>query len=110
MTEIHVTQMGITAYLAPSAQFNDNQSVAALVEKVQDCLAGHQVNQVIDLDSVASLNNMALKALLDIQDRLAERGGGLKVVNANALVQDIFLVTDFANFVEVMPPFSGRNR
>ena len=38
---------------------------------------------------------------IDIQGELARFGGNLKVVNANSLIRDIFLITSFSDYVAV---------
>ncbi len=108
MAEIVRSRIGVLTYLIPTGAFFDEESLAALKDTVADCIEGREVNLVLDFDNVPSLTGAALESLLDVQDMLSRHGGGLKVVNANALVQDIFLVTRVNDYIEVIDKSGGR--
>ncbi len=108
MIEIMHMRIGVLSYLAPSGPFCDDEGISILLGKVSACLEQRETRLVLDLDRVPALNGAALEALLDIQDRLSRLGGQLKVVNANALVRDIFAATGFGNYVEVIDKSDGR--
>lgn len=55
---------------------------------------------VIDLKEVPLLDSAGLEALLDIQHRLNESAGLLKLANLSQLCEDIFRVTGLAERIE----------
>ena len=53
------------------------------------------------MERVASLTGEVLEFLLDMQDTLVAGGGQLSVMQPNALLKDIFKITDFEKYIEV---------
>ncbi len=108
MAEILHTRMGVITYLAPTGCIAEAEGLESLKETVASCVASREIKLVLDLDRVPALTSLALETLLDIQDRLTRLGGSLKVVNPNALVEDIFRATGLHGYIEVMSKADGR--
>ena len=102
MAEINRTPIGVMTYLTPTGAFTDKKGLEALKKTIDACLADREVNLVLDLSSVATVNGATLEALLDARDKLASSGGSIKVVNANQIIREIFSITGFADHVSVM--------
>jgi len=102
MTEIVHTKIGIITYLAPTGPLTEPGAAEALQATIDTCLATKDINLVLDLSNVPTLTGMLIELFLDIQGNLARFGGSLKVVNANSLVRDIFLITSFNDYVAVL--------
>ena len=102
MTEIVHTKIGIITYLAPTGPLTEPGAAEALQTTIDTCLATKDINLVLDLSNVPTLTGMLIELFLDIQGNLARFGGSLKVVNANSLVRDIFLITSFNDYVAVL--------
>ncbi|HTP95818.1 MAG TPA: STAS domain-containing protein, partial [Burkholderiales bacterium] len=94
------TRVGAMTYLAPSGQLSGDGPVAELQAAVVSCIAAHQVQLVLDLATVQLVSGKALEVMLDSQARLGALGGGLKLLNPNSLVRDIFRATGFSGHVE----------
>jgi anti-anti-sigma factor len=107
MLEIMRTRIGVITYLAPIGPFIEEGELAILKEKIAACIADQEANLVIDLSKVPALNGMALEFMIDTQEQLARMGGELKVVNANALLKDIFLITGFDKYVAILDQATG---
>ena len=101
MTEIIRTNIGVATYLTPTGSISDKESLEALRAALGECLEAGVKNVVFVMERVPSLTGKALEFLLDTQDALVARGGQLSIMQPNALVKDIFKITDFEKFVEV---------
>ena len=102
MTEIVHTKIGIITYLAPTGPLIEAGATEALLATVDQCLASKDINLVLDLSNVPTLTGALVELFLDIQANLARFGGNLKVINANSLIRDIFLITSFNDYVAVL--------
>jgi len=102
MLEIMRTRIGVITYLAPIGPFIEEEGLNALKNMIGSCIAAQESNMVIDLNKVPALTGAALEFMIDTQEQLARLGGELKVVNANALLKDIFLITGFDKYVAVL--------
>jgi type IV pilus assembly protein PilB len=110
------TRVGAMTYLAPSGQLCADDTIAELEGAVATCIAGHRVQIVLDLATVPLVNGRALEVMLDSHARLKALGGGLKVLNPNALLADVFRLTGFSAYVDtgdqgaVPPPARRESR
>ncbi|NNG11728.1 MAG: Flp pilus assembly complex ATPase component TadA [Halobacteria archaeon] len=100
--EILRTRVGVMTHLAPRSALNTEEIVQELVDATTDCIQQREIQLIIDLSAVQVVNSLALEALIDIQDKLVRLGGWAKVIHPNSLVQDIFRITGFAEYVNVM--------
>lgn len=101
MTEIIRTNIGVTTYLTPTGAIADKEGIASLREAFDECMAAGAKKFVLVMERVPHLTGEVLELLLDMQDALVAGGGHLTVSNPNALVKDIFRVTDFEKYIEV---------
>ena len=101
MTEIVHTKIGIITYLAPTGPLTESGAAEALQATIAQCRAAKEINLVLDLSNVPTLTGKLVELFIDIQGELARFGGNLKVVNANSLIRDIFLITSFSDYVAV---------
>ena len=102
MFEIMRTRIGVITYLALIGPFIEEKDLAILKNKVASCIAAQESTLVIDLSKVPAMTGAALEFMIDTQEQLTRIGGELKVVNANALLKDIFMVTGFDKYVAVL--------
>ncbi|MDH3871190.1 MAG: ATPase, T2SS/T4P/T4SS family, partial [Gammaproteobacteria bacterium] len=96
------TKVGVMTHLAPRASLNTEDIIQELVDATTDCLAHREIQLIIDLSAVQVVNSQALETLIDIQDKLVRIGGWAKVIHPNTLVQDIFRITGFTEYVNIM--------
>jgi type IV pilus assembly protein PilB len=89
-------------HLAPRASLNTEEIIQELVDATTDCLAHREIQLVIDLSAVQVVNSQALETLIDIQDKLVRIGGWAKVIHPNTLVRDIFRITGFTEYVNIL--------
>ncbi len=100
--EILRTRVGVMTHLAPRSALNTEEIIQELVDATTDCIQQREIQLIIDLSAVQVVNSRALEALIDIQDKLVRLGGWAKVIHPNTLVQDIFRITGFSEYVNVM--------
>jgi type IV pilus assembly protein PilB len=93
MSKINRSKVGIATHLLPNGPLNAASAVRELQEGIESCLESNEIHLILDLSSVPLLNSEALEVLLDAQSQLLGVGGGLKVGNANAVIQDVFRIT-----------------
>ncbi len=96
------TRIGVMTHLAPRASLNTSDIVQELVSATEDCMAQREIQLIIDLSAVQLISSQALEALINMQDKLVRLGGWAKVIHPNTLVQDIFRITGFTEYVNVM--------
>jgi anti-anti-sigma factor len=101
MTEIIRTKIGVTTYFMPTGSLSDKESLASLRAAFDECIEADAKKVVINMERVTSLTGAALEFLLDMQDTLVAKGGQLSVMHPNALLKDIFKITDFEKYIEV---------
>lgn len=66
------------------------------------CVCGlDHPNVVIDLDNTETLDSKGLDAILEVQDRLHDAGGGVKLATTNAVNRKIFEVTRLDRQIEL---------
>jgi len=102
MLEIMRTRIGVITYLAPIGPFIDEDGLNTLKKTIDSCITSQESNLVIDLNKVPALTGAALELMIETQEELARQGGDLKVVNANALLKDIFRITGLDNYVAII--------
>ena len=102
MLEIMRTRIGVITYLAPIGPFIEEEGLNTFKNTISSCIDAQESNLVVDLNKVPALTGAALEFMIDTQEQLARLGGELKVVNANALLKDIFLVTGFDKYIAIL--------
>lgn len=102
MIEIIRSRIGVLTYLAPTGPLIDKDGLEQLKKTTDSCIAARETDLILDLSKVPLLNGAALETLLEIQDGLTRYGGGLKTVNANALIKDIFRISSFNDYVDTI--------
>ena len=101
MTEIIRTNVGVTTYLTPTGSIAGKEDLEALDAAFDECIEEGVKKVVVVMERVPALTGVALEFLLEKQDVLVARGGELSVMQPNALLKDIFRITDFDKYVEV---------
>ena len=102
MLEIMRTRIGVITYLAPIGPFIEEEGLNTFKNTINSCIAAQESNLVVDLNKVPAITGATLEFMIDTQEQLARLGGELKVVNANALLKDIFLVTGFDKYIAIL--------
>ncbi len=102
MNEIIQSRIGILTYLAPIGPLVESEGLDQLKKTTQSCIEKRETDLILDLAKVPLVNGAALDTLLEIQDSLTRYGGGLKTVNANALIKEIFRISGFNDYVDTI--------
>lgn len=74
---------------------------AAQAPRAQEFLDGIDEACVIDLGKLEYISSAGLGVLLRTHKRLMGRGGGLKLVNVNSHINDIFMYSGFDKLFEI---------
>lgn len=101
-TSVIRTRIGYMTYLAPKGVLTNELGLDELRNAVKSCIESQETQIVIDLANTQRLNSAALEALLEFQEQLVKVGGWLKVAQINALIREIFIITNFFEFVSVI--------
>ena len=102
MQKVLTDRVGVATRLLPSEGVSDQTSLEPVKEAISACLAQREMLLIIDLTNVPTLNSQALELLLDSQDELARRGGGLTLTNVNTINQDVLRITGVNDYVDVL--------
>lgn len=97
--EIVRTRAGAVTHLAPNAALTTDSMLGMLRSAFEECLTAREIHVIIDLAAVPLVNSAALESLLDCQDEILRLGGWLKVSHVNAVVSEIFRVTEFHDYI-----------
>ncbi len=101
-TNILQTRIGTMTYLAPVASLATLKDVEDFGNAVRECIERNETQLVLDLASVKVVSSMILNAMADAQNQLVRTGGWLKVVNLGPVVKDVFRLTRFTEYVNVL--------
>ncbi len=99
MAEVGRSKIGPATHLAPDGPLNSRGSLRKLQAAIESCHESDETHLVLDLTGVPHLNGEAIELMLDTQSQLHDRGGELRVVNANQVVADVFRITGLAEQV-----------
>ena len=76
---------------------------AAQCEKAQAFMDEVSEPRVLDFADLEYISSAGLGILLKTQKRLAESGGGLKIINVNNHIHDVFRFSGFHAIFEIEP-------
>ena len=74
---------------------------ASQAEKAQEFLAGVSEARIVDLKGLDYISSAGLATLLSTQKKLMESGSGLKLINVNSHINNIFQYTGFHQVFEI---------
>jgi anti-sigma B factor antagonist len=74
---------------------------ASQCEKAQSFMDAVSGPGVLDFDKLEYISSAGLGILLKTQKRLAESGGGLKIINVNNHINDVFHYSGFSAIFEI---------
>ena len=93
MFEIHIGEKGEVVC--------EGRLDASQAAKAQAFLDGLAAPDVIDMARLEYISSAGLGVLLRTQKRLLQSGGGLRVVNANRHIRDIFRYSGFDRIFQI---------
>ncbi len=102
MLQVLNDRVGVATRLLPSETLNDEAAIHVLSDAINACLDQRENLLIIDLVNVPTLNSNALELLLDSQDKLARRGGGLTLTSVNSINQDVLRITGVNDYVDIL--------
>ena len=104
---IRRTRIGVISHLTPAESLTSDGILDELREAADYCIENREIQVIVELSRVQVLNSRALETLLDIQDKLVPLGGWLKLAHASPIINEIFQITRFTEFVSVIDGESG---
>ncbi len=99
-------RVGAMTHLFPRGNLTNDEALEALVQAVDESIAAHEFQLIVDLVSVGQVNSRGLETLFDLRQQLVRHGGWLKVTNAKPLVRDIFRVTGLDQVIDIVNSFN----
>jgi len=77
---------------------------AAQCEKAQSFMDSVEEARIVDFSNLEYISSAGLGVLLKTQKRLAETGAGLKIINVNNHIHDVFRYSGFNAIFDIEPP------
>ena len=77
---------------------------AAQCEKAQAFMDGVGDTQILDFSALEYISSAGLGVLLKTQKRLVGSGGGLKIINVNNHIHDVFRYSGFHAIFDIETP------
>ena len=99
-------RVGAMTHLFPRGNLCETEALDALRLAVDEAIAAHEFQLIVDMVSVALVNSAGLECLLELRQQLIKRGGWLKVTNAKPLIRDIFRVTGLDRTIDIVNSFN----
>ena len=94
---INLEKNGTTLTVKPEGRVATN-TAPILADKLNEAL-GDTMNLVFDFSDVEYISSAGLRVLLAMQQKMDERAGAMKVLNANEAVMQVF---DMAGFFAIL--------
>ncbi len=76
---------------------------AAQCEKAQEFMDTVEEGKTVDFSNLEYISSAGLGVLLKTQKRLTETGAGLKIINVNKHIHDVFRYSGFNSIFEIEP-------
>ena len=86
--------------IAPCGKI-DHVTVGEFEEKMSE-LGTHNDSLVLDMNDVEYVSSAALRAILNANDQVSEKGGSLTLRNVNKKIMEIFNITGFADYLNIV--------
>ncbi len=98
--QINIYEENGASVIAPSGKI-DHVTVGEFEEKMSKL--GEQTDElVLDMNEVEYVSSAALRAILNANDQMSEKGGKLTLKNVNKKVMEIFSITGFADYLNIV--------
>jgi anti-sigma B factor antagonist len=98
--QINIYEENGASVIAPSGKI-DHVTVGEFEEKMSKL--GEQTDElVLDMNEVEYVSSAALRAILNINDLMADKGGSFTLKNVNKKVMEIFSITGFADYLNIV--------
>ena len=98
--QIKVYEENGASVIAPCGKI-DHVTVGEFEEKMSE-LGTHNDSLVLDMNDVEYVSSAALRAILNINDLMADKGGSFTLKNVNKKVMEIFSITGFADYLNIV--------
>ena len=105
-TVVSKNRVGTMTHLFPRGNLADAESLQALRHAIEESIAGNEIQLIVEMVSVSTVNSGALEMLLGLHHELVKNGGWIKLTNASPLVRDIFRVTGVDRVIDVVDSFN----
>ena len=98
--QINIYEENGASVIAPNGKI-DHVTVGEFEEKMSKL--GEQTDElVLDMNEVEYVSSAALRAILNINDLMADKGGSFTLKNVNKKVMEIFSITGFADYLNIV--------
>ena len=98
--QIRVYEENGASVIAPCGKI-DHVTVGEFEEKMSE-LGTHNDSLVLDMNDVEYVSSAALRAILNANDQMSEKGGSFTLKNVNKKVMEIFNITGFADYLNIV--------
>ncbi len=102
MTEVIRSRIGVNTYLSPQGSLVDSITLESLQNAVNQAIQSGEIQLILDLIKVPSINSRLLELLVEWRDQLLPKGGSLTLVNANPVIIDVLYITEVDKYIKVL--------
>ena len=105
-TVVSKNRVGSMTHLFPRGNLADAESLQALRHAIEESIAGNEIQPIVEMVSVSTVNSGTLELLLDLHHELVKNGGWIKLTNAKPLIRDIFRITGVDRVIDIVNSFN----
>ena len=99
-------RVGSMTHLFPRGNLVDDASLQALRQAIEESIGADEIQLIVDMVSVSTVNSKTLELLLDLHQELVKLGGWIKLTNAKPLIRDIFRITGVDRVIDIVNSFN----
>ncbi len=103
-------RIGVATHVTPTGSLTGNEAVQDLLLVSEECIDNGEFKIIIDFTAVQSIDSIAISALMDLQDRLMQLGGWVKISGHNTIVAEVAQVTGLSDYVTFLNDAGERDR
>lgn len=92
-------RIGVATHIAPTTSLSNNEDLQDLLMVVDECVEGREIKIILDFKAVQTINSQAISALMDMQERLLQIGGWLKIAGHNAIVTEVAHISGLSDHI-----------
>jgi anti-anti-sigma factor len=105
-TVVSKNRVGSMTHFFPRGNLIGAEALDALREAIEESTQAREIQLIVDMVSVSTVNSKTLELLVDLHQGLAKKGGWIKLTNAKPLIRDIFRITGVDQIIDIVNSFN----
>jgi len=92
-------RIGVATHVTPKFSLVGNDALADLMLVIDECVDSGELKIIVDFASVQTIDSLALSSLMDLQDRLMQLGGWIKITGHNGIIGEVAEITGISDYI-----------